>query len=154
MSHEQGFTTPETKRKQSFSPPPAPLKKGFVETEVEDDIEDDIVDEIEDETENAVLLVFKTEKEGEIATYCSNHPVLSGVSGYHGDFLSVCAGDLFESVLRVVGDDGYSSVDREMCLKEEIRGLMKASLITLFSEEIHGGGKPDDGQVFRGTICL
>lgn len=136
------------------------MKKRFIEIEIEDEVEDEIEDEIETgtetgtETENAVLLVFKTDKEGEVVTYRSNHPVLSGVSGYHGDFLSVYAGDLFESVLRVVGDDGYSSADRELCSKEEIRGLMKASLIKLFSEEIHGGGKPNDGQVFRGTIVL
>lgn len=165
MSPEQGFTTPEKKRKQPSSPPPAPLKKRVVHIEVEseDEIEDEIGAEAEAEADtdtetetearNAVLLLFKTEK-GETVTYCSDHPALSGVRGYHGDFLSVYAGDLFESVLGVVGDDGYSSADREMCSKDEIRGLMKASLMKLFSEEIHGGAKPDDGQMFRGTIVL
>lgn len=136
MSATDNFTTPEKKRKPSTTPP-APQKKRQ-----------------KDNQENALLLISVAENGGGVVTYCSNHPVLGEISGHFGDVLQFYTDELFESVLGVVGENGYSAADRQLCLAEEIRAMMKESLIKLFSQEIHGGGVPEEGQLFRGTIVL
>lgn len=103
--------------------------------------------------ENPLLLISKSD-DGEIVTYCSNHPLLAGVSGHQCDILEFYSDELFAKVLSVVGGNGYSPVNRGLCFVEEIDRRMRASLIKLFSQEIFGGGEAETGQVFRGTIVL
>jgi len=140
MSSNRDFTTPEKKRKPSSpAPPAAPLKKRIKKspTTLYGD---------------SLLLVYINE-ESEIVTYTSNHTVLSGIEGHHAniEFLSE---ELFESVLGVVGGNGYSSVDRELYFEDEILELKKKALIKLFSQEVYGGGKAQAGDIFRGTIVV
>lgn len=100
------------------------------------------------------LLLISMSEDGGMVTYCSNHPLLAGVSGHHCDILEFYSDELFAQVLSVVGGKGYSPVTRGMCFEEEINKRMRASLVKLFSQEIFGGGEAKTGQVFRGTIVL
>lgn len=144
MSATDNFTTPDKKRKPS-SPPSAPLKK----RQKENQPEPGRVPMKED-----ALLLISVAENGEVVTYCSNHPVLGEISGHFGDLLQFYTDELFESVLGVVGGNGYSATNRQLCFAEEIRKMMKESLMKLFSQEIYGGGVPEEGQLFRGTIVL
>lgn len=134
------FSTPEKKRKPS-SPPVAPLKKRQKACQDPEPVE------------NALLLISVAE-DGDVVAYSSNHPVLTGVRGHWGDISLFYTDVLFESVLDIVGGKGYSAANRGLCFAEEIRKMMKESLIKLFSQEIYGGGHAEDGEVFRGTIVL
>lgn len=142
-STTDNFSTPEKKRGPS-SPPVAPLKKRQKENQKPEEPEP---------VENALLLISVAE-DGDVVTYSSNHPVLAEVSGHWSDISLFYTDELFKSVLSIVGGNGYSSANRGMCFADEIREMMKESLIKLFSQEIYGGGHAADGQVFRGTIIL
>ncbi|CAM9983053.1 unnamed protein product [Ectocarpus sp. 4 AP-2014] len=135
MRSNNDFITPE---KRSIFTPGAPTKKRMKNTQ-------------ETPTENALLLI-STKDDGDIATYCSNHSVLSGISGHFGSIELFLSDELFESVLGVVGGSGYSSVNRSLYVPEEIAERKKSALLKLFSLEIHGGGEAPTGEVFRGTI--
>lgn len=137
------FSTPEKKRSPS-SPPVAHLRKRQKENQ----------DPEEPEAVEDALLLISAAEDGDVVAYSSNHPVLAGVSGHWSDISLFYTDELFESVLDVVGGNGYSATNRELCFAEEIRKLMKESLIKLFSQEIYGGGYAADGQVFRGTIIV
>ncbi|CAN0058953.1 unnamed protein product [Ectocarpus sp. 12 AP-2014] len=136
MSFNNDFFTP-TKRR-GISSPGAPTKKRTKNTQ-------------ETPTENALMLI-STKDDGDIATYCSNHSVLSGISGHFGSIELFLSDELFESVLGVVGASGYSPVNRNLYVPEEIAAFKKRALLKLFSLEIHGGGEAQTGEVFRGTI--
>ena len=138
MSSSNDFNTPEKKR--CPSPPAAPAKKRSKKTQTSP-------------TENALLLISIKEN-GDIASYSSNHAVLAGISGHLGNIDLFLSDELLEDVLDVVGGSGYSSVNSDMYLPEEIAALKKSALIKLFSREIHGGGEAQTGEVFRGTILV
>ncbi|CAM9693154.1 unnamed protein product [Ectocarpus fasciculatus] len=138
MSSSNDFTTPE---KGSVFPPGAPTKKRATNTRGT-------------QTGRKALLLISTNDNGDIATYCSNHSVLSGISGHFGSIDSFLSDELFESVLGVVGGGGYSSVNRNLFVPEEIAERKKSALLKLFSLEVHGGGEAPMGEVFRGTIVV
>jgi hypothetical protein len=136
MSSNDDYTTPEKKRKAS--PPAAPDKKRLKKTPTP--------------TEDYLLLVYISD-DGQLVSYSSNHAVLSGVSGHHGN-IEFLSDELFENVADVVGGNGYSSVSRDMYFPDEIMDFKKKALIKLFSEETFGGGGAQGGEVFRGTIVM
>ena len=137
MSSNNDFTTPEKKR--DCAPPAAPVKKRLKETPVP--------------TEDSLLLIAIDDM-GRIVTYSSSHTLLSGISGYHSNIEKFFSDELFERVLDVVGGSGYSSVNRDMYLAEEIMEFKKTALVKLFSQEIHGGAEASAGDMFRGTIVV
>ncbi|CAM9235956.1 unnamed protein product [Ectocarpus sp. 8 AP-2014] len=138
MSSNNDFITPEKRR--STSTPAAPLRKRAKTTEKEP-------------TENALLLI-STKDDGDIVTYCSNHSVLSGISGHFGSIELFLSDEIFESVLGVVGGSGDWSANRDLYDPEEVVELKKSALLKLFSLETHGGGEAPTGGVFRGTIVM
>lgn len=137
MGSNNDFVTPE---KGTFLPPGAPTKKRAKTAQGTP-------------PENALLLI-STNDDGDIATYYSNHSVLSGISGHFGSIDLFLSDELFESVLGVVGGGGYSSVNRNLFVPEEIAERKKSALLKLFSLEVHGGGEAPTGEVFRGTIVV
>lgn len=139
MSSSNDLTTPDKKRSPSY--PAAPTKKmRSKNTQMAP-------------TENPLLLI-STNESGDIATYCSNHDVLSGISGHFGNIELFMSDELFESVLGVVGGNGYSSVNRDLYDAEQIAEFKKRALIKLFSLKIYGGGEAPTGEVFRGTVVV
>ena len=139
MSSNADFTTPEKKRRPSSqSPPAAPARKRLKDTFAS--------------TEDSLLLLTINDV-GQIVTYSSNHIVLSEIKGHHND-VEFLSDELFESVLGIVGGDGYSSVNRDLYVEEEILELKQKALLKLFTQEIYGGGEASEGEMFRGTIVI
>ena len=136
--------TPERKKRVvPLTPPSAPQKRRQI---------DDVVSTPTGDP----LLLISTDANGKIVTFCSNHPLLSEISGHYGvdDIDAFYSEELFESVLGVVGGNGFSAVYRELFSTDDIAERKKASLLKLFSQDIYGGETAGAGQVFRGTIVI
>ena len=99
-------------------------------------------------------MLITHKNDGDIAAYSSNHPVLSGISGHFTDIDLFLSDEVFESVIGIVGANGFSLVNRHMYLEEEVAEIKKRTLIKLFSQTAFGGGDAESGEMFRGTIVV